>query len=58
MKAYEEWVYGGASDDWIGDEFTGAEEAWRAALEWVKEHYVELGIDDCTIIDEELERME
>ena len=37
MKAYKEWVMGPASKDWIRDEFTGAEAAWRAALEWIRE---------------------
>jgi len=29
-------------------------EGWREALKWVKKHHVELGIDDWTIIEQEL----
>ncbi len=34
MTEYKKWVFGPASDGWIRDEFTGAEEGWRACLEW------------------------
>ena len=34
MKAFEEWVMGPASNDWVRDEFTGAEAGWKAALMW------------------------
>ena len=35
MRAYEEWVSGPASKDWIRDEFDGAEDGWEAALKWL-----------------------
>lgn len=38
MEVYDEWVMGLASDNWIRDEFTGAEAGWRAALGWIKTH--------------------
>lgn len=33
MEEYNKWVFG--EDNWIRDEFAGAEAGWRAALEWV-----------------------
>lgn len=66
MKAFEEYhkkIYSPelpeiATDleDWC--EYQGTKRGWRAALEWVKLHHVELGIEDWTIINEELEDTE
>lgn len=49
MKEFEKWVMGPASDDWIRDEFTGAEAAWRAALEEVLDQ-IEICNSDGSII--------
>ena len=40
MKEYKKWVMGIASDDWIRDEFTGAEAGWKAALEWAENQFI------------------
>jgi len=56
MKAFERWVMGPASDDWIQDEFTGAEAAWRAALEWASQQLTNHGeIDAWDFVEQELE---
>ena len=56
MKAYEEWVFGSASKDWIRDEFTGAEAGWRAALEWALSRECDDAILSCEI-EQELEEV-
>lgn len=50
MKAFKKWFNTSNRFD-----VRGCEAGWRAALEWVKEHHVELGIEDWTIVKQELE---
>jgi len=52
MKAFEEWVAGPATDGWIRDEFTGAELAWRAALEWLRDNEDAHCCGDCDQVGE------
>jgi len=63
MKAFEEWQKKraiktiGFLTNLAAYKF-GEKEGWREALKWVKKHHVELGIDDWTIIEQELEDSE
>ena len=68
MKAFEEWWNEEQSDEEFEleceeiDSIEGyierlARVSWRAALEWVLENHVELGMGDRTLIKQELEEV-
>ena len=58
MKGFEEWWHNKEMKNYLWGDYGAHEDTWREALKWVKKHYVELGIDDWTIIEQELKERE